>query len=134
MPMPVMMNLDELVNLDDASLDLANLDDANLDLENLRFSFKKIGRGIKRGFTGATSAASGALNTASGVAKTGTQLMSQGQQVMGQGRQMARMAGYQNLDMQPTTAIVASPEEAMMLLNLNSQLDQPYEIKGAYLI
>ena len=35
---------------------------------------------------------------------------------------------------QPTTAIVASPEEAMMLLNLNSQLDQPYEIKGAYLI
>ena len=39
-----------------------------------------------------------------------------------------------NLNQQPTTAIVASPEQAMELLNLNSQLDQPYEIKGAYLI
>ena len=38
------------------------------------------------------------------------------------------------LNLQPTTAIVASPEQAMELFNLNSQLDQPYEIKGAYLI
>ena len=41
---------------------------------------------------------------------------------------------FMNLDQQPTTAIIASPEQAIQLLNLNSQLDQPYEIKGAYLI
>ena len=39
-----------------------------------------------------------------------------------------------NLNQQPSTAIIASPEQAMELLNLNSQLDKPYEIKGAYLI
>ena len=38
----------------------------------------------------------------------------------------------QNLD--ASTAIITSPEEALALLNLNRQLDQPYEVKGAYLI
>ena len=32
------------------------------------------------------------------------------------------------------TAIVTTPEKAMALLNMNAELAQPYEIKGAYLI
>ena len=41
----------------------------------------------------------------------------------------------QNLDLQGAThAIVATPEQAMALINMNNQLDMPYEIKGAYLI
>jgi len=42
--------------------------------------------------------------------------------------------GLMNLKQKPTTAIVATQEEAMALINLNRQLEQPYEIKGAYLI
>ena len=37
-----------------------------------------------------------------------------------------------NLDAR--TAIVTTPEKAMALLNLNQNLENPYEIKGAYLI
>jgi len=33
-----------------------------------------------------------------------------------------------------STAIVATPEQAMALINMNNQLDQPYQVKGAYLI
>ena len=37
-----------------------------------------------------------------------------------------------NLD--ETTAIVATPAEALTLLNMNNQLENPYEVKGAFLI
>ena len=32
------------------------------------------------------------------------------------------------------TAIVTTPEKARALMDLNTQLAQPYQIKGAYLI
>ena len=45
---------------------------------------------------------------------------------------LSKEFGFQNLE--ASTAIVATPEQALELLNLNSQLDQPYEVKGAFLI
>ena len=38
----------------------------------------------------------------------------------------------QNLE--ASTAIIATPEQAMELINLNNNLAQPYEVKAAYLI
>ena len=38
------------------------------------------------------------------------------------------------MNMDATTAIIATPEQAIALLNLNANLQNPYEIKGAYLI
>ena len=32
------------------------------------------------------------------------------------------------------TAIITTPEKAEALMNMNSQLDEPYQVKGAYLI
>ena len=45
MPMPMTV---QLVNLDE--IDLVNLDDANIDLENLRFTFKKAFRKVQKPF------------------------------------------------------------------------------------
>ena len=39
---------------------------------------------------------------------------------------------FMNLD--ATHAIIATPEQAQALIQLNSQLENPYEIKGAFLI
>ena len=64
MPMPVLMNLDEpvqLINLDE--IDLVNLDDANLDLENLRFSFKKAFKKVAKPFAASQRAVASAVRT-----------------------------------------------------------------------
>ena len=39
-----------------------------------------------------------------------------------------------NLNSKPTRAIVATPAQALKLINLNSQLEHPYQIKGVKLI
>ena len=38
------------------------------------------------------------------------------------------------MNLEATHAIIATPEQAEALINLNSQLENPYEIKGAFLI
>ena len=44
-------------------------------------------------------------------------------------------AGLMNLNqLGATAAIVTTPEKAVALLNLNANLEQPYQVKGAYLI
>ena len=40
---------------------------------------------------------------------------------------------YMNLD-QARTAIVTTPAKAVELLQMNNQLESPYQVKGAYLI
>jgi hypothetical protein len=35
---------------------------------------------------------------------------------------------------QPTQAIVGTPEQIQQLVNMNQQLGNPYEVKGAYLL
>ena len=51
------------------------------------------------------------------------------------GKQCFGAGCLMNLNLQGASqAIIATPEQAMALINMNNQLEQPYEIKGAYLI
>ena len=44
------------------------------------------------------------------------------------------MDDWNFMNLEATHAIIATPEQAQALINLNSQLENPYEIKGAFLI
>ena len=96
------------------NVDKSTITDTNNYHENTKVTNNHKGNTYKHGVTDLN----GSLNT--------------GKQSFDLSAGLMNLVAMQNLD--ASTAIVTTPEKAMALLNMNAQLDQPYEIKGAYLI